>query len=661
MLTCQTSELLSTFANQLHSLPVEPGRFAAWRDQSRAAGYAGYRGPGRKPAVEQRPSGKLQFKVPFGQIGPERLADGAEATARGPSSTALREAASQAFEYNAKWLTSVFEFQACNRTSQVQRLIGAINHVELAYSRNGRSNLPGSLVIQMSLFAELKRRNVFRAAGLYMVGAWLIVQVAETVLPAFDVPAWVLRATIVLLAIGFIPAVIFSWIYELTPEGLKRDADIAPEHSNAPVTGRRMDRLILVGVLALIGLLLADWFWPSEGVVPTRAPAVVESEASIAVLPFVNMSPDADNAFFADGIAEELLNVLVGIEGLKVASRSSAFSFKDSATPIPEIARLLDVHHVLEGSVRKQGQRVRITVQLIHARSDAHLWSQTYERDLTDIFRVQEEIASSITTALEDVLGIRRVSVAAPTTDLVAYEHFLRGRTRFYQRVGLDAAIDDLELAVARDPGFAEAWGFLAAAIIAASSGWPTARDREALRAQAPLAADRALALDPGLGIALAVKGDWLFREGDPAQMAEGLRLLERAADEAAVDTTARLWLGLSWLDAGFVDRALPHLVKAQAEDPLVPNNNGYLGLARATQGQVSEGSRLALRAVELSGQAFWAYVIALELVNSDDHAAASELLANAQQKVQNDGSEFLADMLAALEDPSRRAQLLAA
>jgi len=513
----------------------------------------------------------------------------------------------------------------------------------------------------MSLFGELKRRNVFRVGGLYVVGAWLIVQVAETVLPAFDVPGWVLRAIIVLLAIGFVPALVFAWLFELTPEGLKRDTEVSPEQSMAPVSGRRMDRLMLVGVLALLGLLLVEWFWPSEGAAPALTPAVAASDASIAVLPFVNMSPDADNVFFADGIAEELLNVLVGIEGLKVASRTSAFSFRDSATPIPEIARLLDVRHVLEGSVRKQGQRVRITAQLIHADSDTHLWSQTFERDLTDIFRVQEEIARAITTALEDVLGVRRVSVTQPTADLVAYERFLRGRSGFYQRVGLDAAIDDLEFAVERDPGFAEAWAFLAAASHVASAGWPTERDRDVLRAQAPLAADRALALNPGLVVALAVKGDWLFREGDPVQMAEGLRLLEQAADQAAADTSARLWLGLSWLDLGFPERALPHLVQAQARDPLVPINNGYLGLAHATLGRVEEGRRLVLRAVEASAQAFWACVIALELANGGDPAAAADLLGAARPMVAADDREFLDRLIAALDDASKQTVFLAA
>ncbi len=511
--------------------------------------------------------------------------------------------------------------------------------------------------------AELKRRNVFRMAGFYVVGAWLVVQVAETMLRAFDVPDWVLRSIIVLLAIGFIPALVFSWLFKLTPDGLSRDTESEPKPSVKPVVARRMDRLILVGVLVLIALLLVEWFWPSERATQPPGPAPVSAmgDASIAVLPFVNMSPDADNEFFADGISEELLNVLVGIEGLKVASRTSTFSFKNSATAIPEIARLLDVRHVLEGSVRRQGQRVRITAQLIHAESDAQLWTQTYERDLTDIFRVQEEIAQAITTALEDVLGVRRVSVSPPTTDLVAYERFLRGRSGFYQRLELDTAIDDLEFAVERDPAFAEAWAFLGAASYVASTGWPTERDRAVLGANGLLAAERALALEPDLVIALAVKGASLFRDGDPAEMADGLRLLELAADRTAMDTSAGLWVGVSWLDLGFADRALPHLIKVQAQDPLVPINNGYLALAHARLGQFEEGRRLALHAVELGEQAFWAGVIALEPANDDDPATASQLLAAAQPLVNDADREFLAGMLVALEDPSSQASFLAA
>ena len=513
----------------------------------------------------------------------------------------------------------------------------------------------------MKLLAELKRRNVFRMAGLYTVGAWLIVQVGETVLPAFDTPGWVLRAIIVLLAIGFIPAIIFSWLFELTHEGVKRDTDVVAERTTPPAKAWRMDRLMMVGVVALFSLLMAEWFWPSAPSVTTRPVATSEAgEASIAVLPFVNMSPDQDNEFFADGISEELLNVLVGIDGLKVASRASAFLFKDRTTPIPEIADLLDVGHVLEGSVRKQGERVRITAQLIHAASDAQLWSQTYERDLTDIFRVQEEIAQAITQALENALGVRRVSVAPTTTDLVAYERFLRGRSRFYQRSELDAAIDDLEFAVERDPAFGDAWAFLSAVNHVASSGWPTERDRDALKARAPLAADRALALNPDSAIALAVKGDWSFRAGDPEKMMEGLRLLERAADLSSIDTSARLWLGLSWLDLGFAERALPHLQKAHERDPLVPSNKGYLGLAHASLGRIDEGRELMLGAVEISGTPLWAAVLAVGLANDGDKSATIDLLVEAQAHLSGGDSEFVARMIRVLNDSSKRDDFLA-
>jgi len=512
----------------------------------------------------------------------------------------------------------------------------------------------------MSFFGELKRRNVFRMAGLYTVGAWLVVQVAETVLPAFDTPDWVLRAIIVLLAIGFVPAVIFSWLFELTPEGVKRDVDVVPERSARPAVGRRMDRWMLIGVLVLLVLLMAEWFWPAESGAPGMPLVPVSGNASIAVLPFVNMSPDQDNEFFADGISEELLNVLVGIDGLKVASRASAFLFKDRTTPIPEIANLLDVGHVLEGSVRKQGERVRITAQLIHAVSDTQLWSQTYERDLTDIFRVQEEIAQAITQALEDALGVRRVSVAPTTMDLVAYERFLRGRSRFYQRSELDAAIDDLEFAVERDPAFADAWAFLSAVNHVASSGWPTERDRDALKARAPLAADRALALNPDSAIALAVKGDWSFRAGDPERMMEGLRLLERAADLSSIDTSARLWLGLSWLDLGFAERALPHLQQAHESDPLVPSNKGYLGLAHASLGRIKEGRELMLRAVEISGTPLWAAVLAAGLANADDESGTIDLLVEAQAYLSGSDGEFIARMVKVFNDPSERDDFLA-
>jgi TolB-like protein len=531
----------------------------------------------------------------------------------------------------------------------------------------------------VSLFAELKRRKVIRVAVVYAATAFAVLQAADIMLPQMNVPAWAMGLLVAFVVFGFPIALVLAWALEVTPDGIRRTEAVPEMPAATPaLLGKRT--VLASALLVAVGLGLgAGWFLKPDGSglgepraledgAPTGAGApgiATPADNTIAVLPFLNMSPDPANAFFADGISEELLNILVGVEGLKVASRTSSFSFKGKDTPIPEIARQLGVRHILEGSVRRQDNRVRITAQLIETDSDTHLWSETFERDLVDIFRVQEEIARAITTALEGVLGVRKVSVATPTDDLEAYERFLRGRTRFYQRVGLDEAVADLEFAVERDPDFAEAWAFLgAASSVLASGGYPTELDREALLARALPAAERALALDPDLGIALAVKGNFYQNQYDAAQIAEGIRLLERAAGRVAADTTARLWLGLTWLELGFVERALPLLASARDQDPLVAINNGYLGLAYATQGRRQEGGRLARRAIELSGLSFWVNFIVIELANAGDAAGAHALLTDAQRILGADvalGDEFLADLLAALEDPGRRAEFLAA
>jgi TolB-like protein len=528
-----------------------------------------------------------------------------------------------------------------------------------------------------SLFAELKRRKVVRVAVVYAATAFAVLQAADIMLPQMNVPEWAMGLLVALVVLGFPFALVLAWALELTPDGLKRTESAPSNTGNAATPALLGKRTVFAAaLLVVLGIGIgAGWFLrPAGG--PDASPVGqtrqvvgpdVSAETSIAVLPFLNMSTDPENAFFADGISEELLNVLVRVEGLKVASRTSAFSFKGSNTPIPEIAQQLGVRHILEGSVRRQGNRVRITAQLIETDSDTHLWSETYERDLVDIFRVQEEIARAITTALEGVLGVRKVSVAAPTTDLEAYERFLRGRTRYYQRVGLDEAIADLRFAVERDPDFAEAWAFLgAASSVVGTGGYPTAFDREELVLRALSAAERALALNPDLGMALAVKGKGLTDIGDPERMIEGIRLLEQAADRAAADSSAQLWLGLTWMELGFVAQGLPYLVRAQESDPLVAHNNGYLGHVYAIQGRWQEGARLARRAMELNGMVFWTSWIAIERANAGDPAAARALLKDAQGIVGPDASQLLSsrqaieDLLAALEDPARQAEWLA-
>jgi len=542
----------------------------------------------------------------------------------------------------------------------------------------------------MTLWSELKRRNVVRVATAYLVVSWLLIEVSDTIFPRLGLPDWTVTLVIALAILAFPLALFLSWAFELTPEGVKRTEDVEPTASVTPQTGRRLDRFIVVVLLFVIGGLLVERIWfagndpaPHAQVeavsasadsaesaapqIPAGSPSadataqpVEASVNSIAVLPFLNMSPDPENEYFADGISEELLNILARIEGLNVASRTSAFSFKGKNVPVAEIAELLSVRHVLEGSVRKQGTRVRITAQLIDANTDTHLWSDTYERDLVDIFRLQEEIAQAITAALEDVLGVQRVSVAAPTQDLEAYQHFLRGRTLFYQRQNMDQAIDNLQFAVDTDPGFADAWAYLGAAqAVTSGGGYPTRHDRAELNVRSIQSLDRALEIDPSIPLALSLKGRGSLWSG---QIEAGLALMERAVTEWHPDSTPRLWLGLTYAEIGYLDRALPLFETAHARDPMVPINSGYLGYAYAAVGREAEAIGLVRRTVELAdngGNTYWTMLLAADAVHRGDTVAAAKLF----DIVTTLGDPALhphwADVLAAVQDPAQRTAAL--
>jgi TolB-like protein len=271
----------------------------------------------------------------------------------------------------------------------------------------------------LSLFNELKRRNVFKVAIAYIVVAWLVLQVADVVLNNITAPGWVFKVLMLFLAIGFPFAAIFAWAFEMTPEGLKRESEVDRSQSITPQTGKKLNMMI-TGVLVLaLGYFAYDKFVVSgqrdaalveattqavtEQVateqLATTPEAVKETNKSIAVLPFVNMSDDASNEYFSDGLSEELLNLLAKIPELKVASRSSAFQFKGEKFDLKVVAQKLDVAHVLEGSVRKAGNQVRITAQLIKAEDGYHMWSETYDRSLDNIFAIQDEISAAVVGA----------------------------------------------------------------------------------------------------------------------------------------------------------------------------------------------------------------------------------------------------------------------
>jgi len=330
-----------------------------------------------------------------------------------------------------------------------------------------------------NLFSELKRRNVIRVAGLYLVGAWLLTQVASTLLPAFDAPSWALRGLIITLAVGFIPAVIFSWVFELTSEGLKREEDVAPERSITPQTGRRMDRMIIVVMALALGYFAFDKFVLAPrreaalvtSVVPNESKSVIDAK-SIAVLPFENRSRDPDNAFFTDGVQDEILTDLAKIADLKVISRTSVLQYKSGvARNLREIAQQLGVANVVEGSVQRSGNRVRVNAQLVDARNDAHLWAQTYDRDLADVFAIQSEIAKAIADQLQAKLSPneKKAIEQPPTTDLAAFDLYSRAKSLFLTASfsatndpDVWKAIELLDETVKRDPSFFDAYCQLA-------------------------------------------------------------------------------------------------------------------------------------------------------------------------------------------------------
>ena len=259
-----------------------------------------------------------------------------------------------------------------------------------------------------NLFEELKRRNVFRVTIAYIAVAWLILQVADVVLGNISAPAWLFQALMFFLAIGFPVAILFAWAYELTPEGIKREREVDRSQSITQETGQKLNRMIIAVLFLAVGFLLVDKFMLRESTPETPATANTTMEKSVAVLPFVALSSGTDDEYFADGLTEEILNSLTRVPELLVTARTSAFHFKGKDIPIPDIAKQLGVAHVVEGSVRREGNRLRVTAQLIRAADGFHLWSENYDRETADTFSVQANIAERIADALGIVLDDER-------------------------------------------------------------------------------------------------------------------------------------------------------------------------------------------------------------------------------------------------------------
>ncbi len=404
---------------------------------------------------------------------------------------------------------------------------------------------------ERSFFAELARRNVFRAGALYAGAIWALAQGIAQLGPSFGMPDWGTRWFVIAGVIGFPFWLAFAWFYEFTPEGLKRESEIAPAESITAHTGKKLDRWIIAIMGVAIVLLLTNTFvWHKGAGLSADVDSAPIAEHSIAVLPFVNMSSDKEQEYFSDGISEELLNLLARIPQLQVTARTSSFSFKGKEVAIPEIAHALHVANVLEGSVRKAGNSVRITAQLIRAGTDTHLWSQTYDRKLDDIFAIQDEIAADVVKQLKvTLLG------AAPkvrTTDPEAYALYLQavqldrqGTAEAYKQT--DAL---LQKALAIDPRYAPAWTALAENLYHETSQGVLS-NKEGF-AQAREAATKALAIDPDYAPAQARLGYIaMYGDSDLAGAAEHFKhaLALDPADVDVLRNSASLLRSLGRLD----------------------------------------------------------------------------------------------------------------
>jgi TolB-like protein len=338
----------------------------------------------------------------------------------------------------------------------------------------------------MSLFDEFKRRKLFKVGGAYLVVAWLGVQAVSIAFPAFDAPPWALRVFILLAMLGFPIALVLAWAFELTPEGLRSEG-------RARAT---IGVYVAAGALALLALA---WYFKGQPSYRAGEVPAASGGPSIAVLPFANMSGKPDEEYFSDGMTEELLNVLAKIPGLNVAARTSVFAFKGKGGDVREIGRNLGVGHIVEGSVRRDGQQVRVTAQLIRVTDGFHLWSESYDRELKSVFALQDDIARQIGAQLQAKLGVSLPVAARPTIDPAAYDEYLKGRALMRLRRDMPAAIAHFKAALAKAPGFATGWSSLSLAHEAAF--WYTRAlapaERDALIAGEADAAEHARTLDP--------------------------------------------------------------------------------------------------------------------------------------------------------------------
>lgn len=451
----------------------------------------------------------------------------------------------------------------------------------------------------VSIFEELKRRNVYRVGLAYIVLTWLVLQVIDTLGPILDLPEWAPKLVLTILGVGLPAVMLFAWAFEITPEGIKREKDVDRSRSITSNTGQRLDRITIGVLLIAVGMLLIDKFFVSDASAPVEVVAedavpvateLVEEAPSIAVLPFVNMSDDKSSTYFSDGLADTVLHMLSQVRGVRVAARTSSFQFRDQSMDIGEIGEQLNVGAILEGSVQRAGDKIRITAQLIDVENGFHLWSGNFDRDLNDVFAIQDEIANEVVAALKiSLLGEVAGSMDRDQTDnLEAYTEYLLGISDLDEGTSkaLSSAMVHLRKAVELDPTYARGWSTLGRAYllledfgsIGKAEGTESARN----------AAARALELAPESSEALAVLG---MAELLDNNFDEAGQILERAVENGPNDVVALIYYANFLGSEGKPDEKIEVLRKAIRLDPL--SEQAYLNLMSTymSVGQLQEAA----------------------------------------------------------------------
>ncbi len=519
----------------------------------------------------------------------------------------------------------------------------------------------------MSFISELKQRNVIRAAMLYAVASWLILQAADLIGSLLGLPDWTTRFVLLLLLLGFPVALVISWVYEITPDGIVKTSDVPQGASIRPRTGRRIDRMIIAALALAILALLAERFVrapeapePELGAVrDTAGTGAAPTARSIAVLPFVNMSADPANEYFSDGMSEEILNTLAEVDGLQVAARTASFQFRGDSADLAEVGERLKVGAVLDGSVRRAGNSVRISAQLVDVVDGYQIWSQTFDRSLDDVFAVQTEIAREIVAALQLELGAAGgqgaviVGRALPTQNARAYELFLQGRHLWRQRSGpnIERALELLQAAVELDPEFAEAQAALASTHVV-TPNYLNVNAAEAYD-RAWDASAKAIELDPTLAEPYAVQAMARFFRQEWPEAESGFR---RAIAMQPDEPTPHHWFGVLNLVAGYLDDFRAEIRTAYELNPAHAGITSVFGQVRFYEGDY-EAAREQLEVAESMGA--W-YVtgavlpmVLYEMGRPDEALAATRRYA---ERV-GTGADFAELLHAAMSDPTRSAE----